>query len=196
MPQDVQVGQVSVALLEVEAVPHKELVGHREAHVADGQVIHEPAIGAVEERHRGEGAGVAKREGLAEVVERQARVDHVLDDQDVPAGDLRVQILEQADAGMAAAVGAGRVARKLDEVEPMVNPEGPGQVGDEDDARLERRDEQRLFVLVVTGDLAPELADTRPQLPAREVDLPEPRLGGYVASSSWYRSARRSMSRL
>jgi hypothetical protein len=192
----VQVGQVPVALLEVEAVPHEELVGHREAHVADGQVVHEPAIGAVEERHRGEGAGVAERECLAEVVERQARVDDVLDDQDVATRDLRVQVLEQADPGMAALVGAGRIARELDEVEAVVDPERAGQVGDEDDARLERRDEQRLFVLVVTGDLAPELADTRPQLPAREVDLPEPRLGGYVASSSWYRSARRSMSRL
>jgi hypothetical protein len=44
----------------------------------------------------------------------------------------------------------------------MVDPERPGQVGDEDDAGFERRDEQRLPALVVTGDLAPELADTRP----------------------------------
>ena len=63
---------------------------------------------------------------------------------------------------MAALVGAGRVARKFDEVDPMVDPERPGQVGDEDDARFERRDEQRLSALVVTGDLAPELPDTRP----------------------------------
>jgi hypothetical protein len=121
----VQIGQVPVALLQVEPVAHEELVGHREAHVADGQVVHQPAIGAVEERHRGEGARVAERECLAEVVERQARVDDVLDDQDVAAADLGVQILEQADAGMAAAVGAGRVARKLDEVEPVVDPERP-----------------------------------------------------------------------
>jgi hypothetical protein len=114
----------------------------------------------------------------------------------VAAGDLRVQVLEEADAGMAAPVGAGRVARELDEVEAVVDPERPGQVGDEDDARLQRRDEERLTVFVVTRDLAPELADTRLQLPAREVDLPEARLGSYDASSSWYRSARRSMSRL
>ena len=50
--------------------------------------------------------------------------------------------------------------------------------------------------VVVTRDLTPELADTRPQLLAREVNLPEPGLRGYDASSSWYRSARRSMSRL
>ena len=112
------------------------------------------------------------------------------------AGDLGVQILEEADAAMAALVGGGRVARELDEVQAMVDPERARQVGDEDDARLERCDEQWLPALVVTGDLAPELTDTRPQLLAREVDLPEPRLEGYDASSSWYRSARRSMSRL
>ena len=157
-----QVGQVAVALLEIEPVAHEQLVGHREAHVADGQVLHEAAVGAVEERHGRERRGLAERERLAEVVERQARVDDVLDDQDVAARDLRVEILEEADAGVAAAVGAGRVARELDEVEPVVDPERARQVGDEDDARLERRDEQRLSPCVVTGDLAPELADTRP----------------------------------
>ena len=49
---------------------------------------------------------------------------------------------------MAALVGAGRVARELDEVEPVMD--------------RERRDEQRLSALVVTGNLAPELADPRP----------------------------------
>jgi hypothetical protein len=80
----------------------------------------------------------------------------------VATGDLRVQVLEEADAGMAASVGSGRVARELDEIEPVVDRECPGQVGDEDDARLERRDEERLTVFVVSRDVAPELADTRP----------------------------------
>jgi hypothetical protein len=90
----VQVGQVAVPLLEIEPVAHEQLVGHREAHVADGQVVHEPTIRAVEERHRREGSRLAKRERLAEIIEREARVDDVLDDQDVAAGDLRVEILE------------------------------------------------------------------------------------------------------
>jgi hypothetical protein len=192
----VEVRQIAVALPEIEPVAHEQLVGHRETHVADGHVLHEAAIGAIEERHRGERGRFAERECLAEVVERQARVDHVFDDQDVAAGDLRIQILEEADAGMAPLVGTGRVACELDEVEAVVDRQGAGQVRDEDDARFERRDEQRLPIFVVTGDLAPELADTRPQLLAREVDLPEPRPGSYDASSRWYRSARRSMSRL
>jgi hypothetical protein len=42
---------------------------------------------------------------------------------------------------MPALVGAGRVARELDEVQAMVDPDRARQVGDEDNARLERRDE-------------------------------------------------------
>jgi hypothetical protein len=80
----------------------------------------------------------------------------------VAARDLRVQVLEETDAGMAALVGAGRVARELDEVDAVVDAERAGEVGDEDDAGLERGDEQWLVAFVVTGDLAPELADTRP----------------------------------
>jgi hypothetical protein len=157
----VQVRQVAVALLEIEPVPDEQLVRHREAHVADRYVLDQATIGAVEERHRGERRRVAQRERLAQVVERQARVDHVLDDQNMAAGDFSVQILEQADAGVGALVGAGRVARELDEIEAVVDRQCAGQVRDEDDARLERRDEERLAPFVVTGDLAPELADTR-----------------------------------
>ena len=157
-----QVGQVAVALVEVEAVSHEELVGHREAHVADGHVLHQAAIGTVEQRHGRQRGGIAEGERLAEVVERQAGVDDVLDDQDVATGDLRVEILEEADAAMPALVGAGRVARELDEVQAVMDPDRTRKVGDEDDARLEGRDEERLSTLVVTGDLAAELADTRP----------------------------------
>jgi hypothetical protein len=158
----VQVRQIAVALLEIEAVSHEELVGHREADVADGHVLDQAAIGAVEERHSRERGGIAERERLAEVVERQAGVDHVLDDQDVTARDLLVEILEEADAPMAALIGAGRVAGELDEVQAVVNPDRAREIGDEDDARLEGRDEQRFSALVVAGDLASELADTRP----------------------------------
>jgi hypothetical protein len=80
----------------------------------------------------------------------------------VAARDLRVQILEEADTGMAAPVGPGCVARELDEVEAVVDPEGAGQIRDKDDARLEWGDEQRFPAFVVTGNLPPELADPCP----------------------------------
>jgi hypothetical protein len=132
----VEVRQVAETLLEIEAVAHEELVGDHEADVADGQVLDEPPVRPVEQRHGRERRRGAQRECLAEVVERQPGVDDVLDDQDVTAGELDVEILEQANAGMAARVGAGRVAGELEEVEPVRDPDRPRQVGEEDEARL------------------------------------------------------------
>jgi len=192
----VQVGKVAVALVEVEAVADEELVGDREAHVAHRQVLDESPVGPVEQRRRGQRRRVAERQGLAEVVEGKARVDDILDDDDVAAGDLRVEVLQQADPGMSAGVGAGGVAGELDEVEPVVDRERARQVRDEDEARLQRSYEQRLEALVVAREVTPQLADARPQLLTGEVDLAEPGVGAYEASSSRYRSARRSMSRL
>src|SRR5919204_298626 len=64
------------------------------------------------------------------------------------------------------------------------------QIGEEDEARLQRRNEQRLPAFVIVGDLAPELVHARPKLLAAEVDGAEP---GYDASSRRYRWAKRSM---
>jgi hypothetical protein len=167
----VQVRQTPVALLQVEAISHEELVWDGEADVADGQVVDQPPVRAVEERRGGERGGVAQRERLAEVVQGQAGVDHVLDDEDVAAGDLLVQVLQEADPRVAARVRVGAVRRELDEVEGVGDADGARQVRDEDDARLEGRDEERLTAAVVADDLAPELADTVGQLPSGEVDL-------------------------
>jgi hypothetical protein len=112
------------------------------------------------------------------------------------AGDLRVEVLQQPDTRMAAGVGPRRVARELDEVEPMGNPDRAREIRDEDEAGLQRRDEQRFESVVVARDVAAELADACLQLLAREVDLAEARAPPYDASSSRYLSARRSMSRL
>jgi hypothetical protein len=193
----VQVGQAPVALLDVEAVSHEELVGNGETDVADGDVLDQPAIRAIEQRHRGERSGLAKRQGAAEVVERQPGVDDVFHDDDVAAGDLVVEILQQPDPRMPAGVAARGVARQLDEVDPMDDVDRAREIGQEDDAGLQRRDEQRLTPLVVSRDLPAQLPDAPLQLLAREVDLagalPE---RAQLASSSLYRSARRSMSRL
>jgi len=192
----VEVGQVPETLVQVEPVADEEFVGDSEADVADREILDEPPVGPVEQRHGRKRRRRAQGEGLAEVVQRQAGVDDVLDDDDVPARDLAVQILEQPDARMAALVRARGVARELEEVDPVRDAQRARQVGDEDEARFQRRDEQRLAAVVVAAQLAPELTDARLQLPAREVDLAEARAATYDASSSRYRSARRSMSRL
>jgi hypothetical protein len=78
----------------------------------------------------------------------------------------------------------------------VLDREGAAEIGNEHEARLERRHKQRLFALVVPRDLSAQLSDTRVQLLTSEVDVTEPGLGPYDASSSWYLSASRSMSRL
>jgi hypothetical protein len=166
-----QVREVPVPLLEIESVPDEELVWHREADVADGEVLDEPAVGPIEQRHRRQRRWVAERKRPAEVVEAEARVDDVLDDQDVAARDARVEILQEPDPCVTAGVGVRAVGGELDEVEAVRDVDRARQVGDEDHARLERRDQERLASVVVAGELAAELTDALRELLAGEVDL-------------------------
>ena len=108
-----QVGQVPESLVQIEPVADEELVGHRETHVAHRKLVHEAAVRSVEERGDRQRGRVAEAQRPAEVVEREAGVDDVLDDQDVAAGDGRVEVLEQPDLGMAAG-GRSRVPRQLE----------------------------------------------------------------------------------
>jgi hypothetical protein len=48
----VEIRQIPKLLMEVEAVADEELVGHREAHVADRQIVDEPPVRPVEQSRR------------------------------------------------------------------------------------------------------------------------------------------------
>jgi hypothetical protein len=78
----------------------------------------------------------------------------------------------------------------------MVDRQGTREVGEEDDARLQRPDEQRLAAGVVGGEFGPELVDPRCDLLGGEVDVADSVVGG-AQEARWspYRRARRSMSR-
>jgi hypothetical protein len=122
-------------------------------------------------------------------VEGEARVDDVLDHQDFAVRDLGLEVLQQPDAAAAAVSG------ELEEVQLVRDLERAREVGQEDEACLQRCDEDRVGVEIVTCDLRCELPDAAADLLAREVDLADaPRR--YDASSSLYRSASRAMSRL
>jgi hypothetical protein len=84
---------------------------------------------------------------------------------------------------MAARVGAV-VAGELDEVDRVRDRDRAGEIGQEDEARLQQRDEQQLAAGVLAGDLGAELADARLQLLRREKDLAYSRVGDYDARSS------------
>jgi hypothetical protein len=63
------------------------------------------------------------------------------------------------------------VAGELDEVDLVRDRERPGEVGKEDEARLQERDEQEVPVGIVGPDLLAQLADARPELLGAEKDL-------------------------
>jgi hypothetical protein len=176
----VQVRQVPVPLGQVEAVTDEELVRHREPDVPDRQVLDEAAVRAVEERDRGERAGRAELERPAEVVERQPGVDDVFDDQDVAPLDRDVEVLEELDRRAAARL-VGAVAGQLDEVDVVDDRELPAEVDEEDDARLQRRDEEGFPAGVVLSDLGAELADPGRDLGGGEVDVADALVGGFIA---------------
>jgi hypothetical protein len=71
---------------------------------------------------------------------------------------------------VAAGVGAV-VAGELDEVDSVGDRDRTGEVGQEDEARLQQRDEQQVAPVVVAGDVGAELANARFQLLGREKDL-------------------------
>ena len=183
-------------LLEVEAVAGEELVRDDEADVANGQVVDEATVRTVEKCRGDERMRLAELERLAEKAQRQTGVDDVLDKDHVPALELRVEVLEQADPARPAELRIGAEAGELDEVDRVEDRDRPREVGEEDDRRLERRDEQRLAALVVAGDLRAELANARLDLFRSEVDLADPGIVGYEAIGSLNRSARRATSRL
>ena len=84
---------------------------------------------------------------------------------------------------MAAGLGAV-VAGELDELDLVRDRDRSGEVGEEDDARLQERDEQQLAVGVVARDLGAELVDACLQLFRREEDFTDTRVDGYEARSS------------
>jgi hypothetical protein len=189
------IGEASEAVVEVETVSDEVVVGHREPDVPERNVVDEPAVRPVEQRAGSDLARPAELEGLDEVVESQARVDDVLDDEDVPTGDREVEILDQPD--LRAAAERPVVAGQDDELECVRRRDRPREVGEEDEGTLEDGDENRAAARVVRGDLRPELGDPGPDLVTREIDLADPRVERlYEARFSLYFSERRSKSRL
>ena len=84
---------------------------------------------------------------------------------------------------MAAGVGAV-VAGQLDEVDRVPDRDRAREVGQEDEARLQQRDEQQVAAVVLAGDVRAELVDTGAQLLGREKDLTDAGIESYDARSS------------
>jgi hypothetical protein len=85
------------------------------------------------------------------------------------ANDGGIEVLEQPHA----AVLVAGIRRELEKVDRVRGLQRAREVGQEDDARLQRRDEQRLAPGVGAGQLGAELGDSASDLVPREVDLPD-----------------------
>src|SRR5690606_29083678 len=104
----------------------------------------------------------------------QPGVDDVLDEDDAAAGQVDVEVLDDAhDPGRA---GRGAVGRHGHEVDLDRQADGPHEVGEEDEGALEDADEQRRLVRVVEGDLVAELGDAGPDLLLADDDVPQGRV--------------------
>jgi hypothetical protein len=96
-------------------------------------------------------------------VEGQPGVDDVLDNDDVPVLDTRIQVLDEPDRRRPTGL-VGRVAGELDEVDVVQDPDRARQVGEEDEARLQQADQEQLALCIVRGDLLPDLRDPAAQV--------------------------------
>ena len=94
--EDANDAQVPVELAVVEAVADDELVRDREADVVDRD-LDEPPGRLVEQRADAQRARVLAAQVADQVVEGEAGVDDVLDDEDVASVDARREVLEDPD---------------------------------------------------------------------------------------------------
>lgn len=153
---DPKVVEVPVALTDIEAVPDHKLVGETEAYVAKigFHLLH--ALFQKESTDL-EAGWVASGKVLAQVVEREATVDNVFDDDDVSTSEVDIKVLH--DANDAAGLRCGSVGRHRHEVEFYGKRNGAGDVGHEHDCALEDRNEQWRSAGIVGSDFFAEFSD-------------------------------------
>src|SRR5262245_38244425 len=150
------VGKVAVALGVVEAVADDETVGNGEADVIERHLPLAPPR-LVEERRDAEATRSAREQRFAEERERVAAVHDVLDQHDVAAEDLLIQVLEEL--WRAVRFGGEAIGRDAHEIDLVRNRYGFHEIGDEHDAAVQDTDEQRCLIGVVPGDLLAHLPD-------------------------------------
>src|SRR4051812_48931043 len=177
--------QVAVALGVVQAVADGELVRDLEAHVARNDLDLAP-FRLRQQRADLQRRGVARAEIPHQILQGQARVDDVLDDQHVAALDRRVEVLE--DPHHAAGVGLRAVAGHGHEVDLDRDVDLAHQIAEEEHGALQDADEQQVAAVVVARDLGPELGHPRPQLVRLDEHLPDRHAGAHSTVTSGVRS--------
>src|SRR5919107_708792 len=152
--EDTDVGEVAVGSGVVETVSNDELVGHLESQVPHVEVGAPPGRFGEEgtDLQRGRLAGLQRAQ---EVRERQARIDYVLDDKDVPVRDVLFEVFEDTDD--AAGGGARAVRAYVHEVQLALQIYVAHEVAHDHDRAAQDADEKRLLAPVILGDARPDL---------------------------------------
>ena len=101
----------------------------------------------------------ARLEDLLQVVQRQAGIDDVLDDDHVAAFDAGIEVLREAD--FAGRRGRGAVTRAGHEVDADLAVHRANQVAEEQERALEDADEMQLAAREVGADFLGQRADPR-----------------------------------
>ncbi len=160
--QVTHVGQVAVLPRVVQAVSDHEAVLNREADVLDGHVDFS-ARGLAQQACRSQRLRTARPQDLLQVTQRQPGIHDVLDDDDMPAVQGGVEVLEQPD--FARRCRARGIARDRKEIERAGQRHGAHQIGQEEHRSLQHADEmQAAGAGGVSGNLGAELAHARGDL--------------------------------
>ena len=113
----------------------------------------------IEQGGNGDGGRTADTEIVLEIVQRDAAVENVLDEDDVAALDVLIQVLvDLHGAGGRGLVAVGRHGHEIDRAR---NGDAAHQVGHEHKAALEHADEQRLTAVKIPGNLGTQLRRAR-----------------------------------
>src|SRR6266567_3129191 len=160
--------EVAEPFVEVEPVAHDEHRRDLEAAVPDVE-RNLLGLGLLQQRAHLEAGRLASPEVLQQVVQREPRVDDVLDQQDVPPGDLVVEVLE--DPHHARRLRRGAVRGHGHEVELHRQLDVAGDVGHQDERALQHPHEDQVAAPVVLGDPLPQLPDLALDLVAGDEDL-------------------------
>ena len=159
--QYADVGHIAVLLRVVETVADDELIGHLEAcKVGDDGLC--AAGRLVEQRHDGHAGSALGHEVILEEVERIAGVENVLDDNNVAARNVLLEVVRDLHHA-----GRGRrvlIGRDGDEFNVALELAGAHNVGHEDERALQHAEEQGVLVLQALIERIAHLLHARSEL--------------------------------
>src|SRR6266536_2715656 len=159
------VRQLPVALPVVQPVPDDELVGQVEPDILH-RYLHLDRVRLAQQCHHLDTRGRPALQVFHQPGQGEPGVDDVLDHDHMPAGDVPVQVLEDAHhAGRGGPLSVRGHRHELQLDRAALAPHRAGEVGHEHDRALEHAHQQhRLDRAVVSGDLLGEVLGFLPDL--------------------------------